>query len=191
VLIKVGPQSSPGMVPSRPRRRGRQIGDRRWGGCRSDQASEEGREGGRSRFGGQRTATRHLGLGRDRHTVNPRRHGQRLRTWETHAGQRSLDLQAAGYPRLEGDALSPQPADRSATRPRRRRKGIRSGRAPARTAHPGSADTSPLGARHRAHLAAYCVWKPTLISVVGGLGGAAGWHGGLDRPLLRGAGHAR
>src|SRR5205814_1093078 len=45
VLIQVGPQSPPGMVPSRPRRRGRQIGDRRWGGCRSDQASEEGRDG--------------------------------------------------------------------------------------------------------------------------------------------------
>ncbi len=42
VLIKVGPQSSPGMVPSRPRRRERQIGDRRWGGCRSDQASDPG-----------------------------------------------------------------------------------------------------------------------------------------------------
>jgi len=102
VLIKVGPQSPPGMVPSRPRRRGRQIGDRRWGGCRSDQASEEGREGGRSRFGGQGTATRHLHLGRDRHTVNPRRHGQRFRTWETHASQRSLDLQTADDPSLEG-----------------------------------------------------------------------------------------
>ena len=32
----------------------------------------------------------------DRHTVNPRRHGQRFRTWETHASQRSLDLQTAG-----------------------------------------------------------------------------------------------
>ena len=105
VLIKVGPQSSPGMVPSRPRRRGRQIGDRRWGGCRSDKASEEGREGGRSRFGGQRTATRHLRLGRDRHTVNPRCHSQRFRTWETHASQRSLDLQTAGEPRLEGTRL--------------------------------------------------------------------------------------
>jgi len=102
VLIKVGPQSSPRMVPSRPRRRGHQIEDSRWGGCRTDQASEEGREGGRSRFGGQRTAARHLRLGRDRHTVNPRRHGQRFRTWETHASQRSLDLQTAADPRLEG-----------------------------------------------------------------------------------------
>ena len=102
VLIKVGPQSSPRMVPSRPRRRGHQIEDSRWGGCRTDQASEEGREGGRSRFGGQRTAARHLRLGRDRHTVNPRRHGQRFRTWETHASQRSLDLQTAGDPSLEG-----------------------------------------------------------------------------------------
>src|SRR5690348_15449834 len=59
------------------------------------------------------------------------------------------------------DALSPPPADRSTTRLRRRRKGIRSGRAPARPAHPGNADTSPRGARHRAHLAAYCVWKRT------------------------------
>src|SRR5271165_2442492 len=53
------------------------------------------------------------------------------------------------------DALSPLPGDRSTTRLRRRRKGIRSGRAPARPAHPGNAGTSPLGARHRAHLAAY------------------------------------
>jgi hypothetical protein len=34
--------------------------------------------------------------------VNPRRHGQRFRTWETHASQHSLDLQTAGDPRLEG-----------------------------------------------------------------------------------------
>jgi hypothetical protein len=102
VLIEVGPQPSPGMVPSRPRRRGRQIRDRRCGGCRTDQASEEGGEGGRSRFGGQGAATGHLGLGRDRHTVNPRRHGERFGTWETHASQRSLDLQTAGDPRPEG-----------------------------------------------------------------------------------------
>ena len=44
----------------------------------------------------------HVRLGRDRHTVNPRRHGQRFRTWETHASQRSLDLQTAGDPGLEG-----------------------------------------------------------------------------------------
>jgi hypothetical protein len=31
----------------------------------------------------------------------PRRHGHRFRTWETHTGQRSLDLQTAGNPRLE------------------------------------------------------------------------------------------
>jgi len=102
VLIKVGPQSSPGMVSSRPRWRGHQIGDSRWGGCRTDQASEEGREGSCSCFGRQRTAARHFRLGRDRHAVNPRRHGQRFRTWEARAGQRSLDLQAAGDPRLEG-----------------------------------------------------------------------------------------
>src|SRR5690348_15602906 len=65
------------------------------------------------------------------------------------------------------DAPSPLPADRPATRPRRPRTGIRTGRAPARTAHPGNADTSPRGARHRAHLAAYCVWKRTLIAVYG------------------------
>jgi hypothetical protein len=105
VLIKAGPQSSPGMIPSRPRRRGHQARDRRWGGRRTDQASEEGREGGRSCFGGQKTATRHLRLGRDRHIVHPRRHGQRFRTWETRASQRSLDLQTAGYPRLEGTRL--------------------------------------------------------------------------------------
>jgi hypothetical protein len=63
------------------------------------------------------------------------------------------------------DALSPLPGDRPATRLRRRRKDIRSGRASARTAHPGNADTNPRGARHRAHLAAYCGWKRTLISV--------------------------
>jgi len=53
-------------------------------------------------LGGQRTATRHFRLGRDCHTVHPRRHGQWFRTWETYAGQRSLDLQTAGDPRLEG-----------------------------------------------------------------------------------------
>ena len=62
------------------------------------------------------------------------------------------------------DALLPLPGDRSTIRPRRPRKGIRSGRAPARTAHPDNADTSPLGTRHRAHLAAYCVWKRTLMA---------------------------
>jgi hypothetical protein len=41
--------------------------------------------------------------------VNPRRHGQRFRTWETHASQRSLDLQTAGDPRLEGTRLHHRP----------------------------------------------------------------------------------
>ena len=93
------------MVPSRPRWRGHQIGDSRWGGCRTDQASEEGREGSCSCFGRQRTATRHFGLGRDRHPVHPRRPGQRFRTRETRAGQRGLDLKTAGDPRLERTRL--------------------------------------------------------------------------------------
>lgn len=35
-------------------------------------------------------------------TVNPRRRGQRFRTWEADASQRRLDLQTARDPRLEG-----------------------------------------------------------------------------------------
>ena len=34
--------------------------------------------------------------------MHPRRHGQWFRTWETYAGQRSLDLQTGGDPGLEG-----------------------------------------------------------------------------------------
>ena len=84
---------------------GVRLGTAAGGGCRSDQPSEEGREGRRSRSGGQRTATRHLRLGRDRHPVNPRRRGQRFRAREAHASQRSLDPQTAGDPRLEGTRL--------------------------------------------------------------------------------------
>src|SRR5438270_12886591 len=95
----------------------------------------------------------------------------------------------AGSRRSEAgrDALSPLPADRPATRPRRPRKGIRSGRAPARTAHPGNAVTSPLGARHRAHLAAYCVWKRTLMPLWALWLGAPGAGTGIKAVLTEGA----
>lgn len=82
------------------------------------------------------------------------------------ASQRSLDLQAAGDPRLGGTRFHHCPETaRQFDSDDLGKKGIRSGRAPARTAHPGNADTSPLGTRHRAHLAAYCVWKRTLMTL--------------------------
>jgi len=62
------------------------------------------------------------------------------------------------------DALSPLPGDRWTTRLRRRRTGIRTGRARGLAVRPGNADTSPPGVHHRAHLAAYCgVRKRTLM----------------------------
>jgi hypothetical protein len=41
--------------------------------------------------------------------VHPRRPGERFRTWETHAGQRRLDLQTAGDPRLDGTRFHHRP----------------------------------------------------------------------------------
>jgi len=109
VLITVGPQSPPRVVPGSPRRRRRQALDSRCGGGCSDQAGEEHREGSCSRLAGHRTPTRHLPLGRDRHTSDPRDPGQRLGTGKPHIGQRSLDLKTTGDPRLEGTRFHHSP----------------------------------------------------------------------------------
>lgn len=105
VLIEVRPQAPPGVVPSAPRRRGREVGDTRWGGCSPDEASEEGRERRRSSVGRQRLATGHRRLGRDREPANPCRGRQRLRAGKPRASQRRLDAHTASDARLEPASL--------------------------------------------------------------------------------------
>ena len=134
VLVKVGPQSSPGMVPSRPRRRGRQIGAAAGAGAEAIRRARRASKGAAPASVGRGLPP---GISVSAVTVIP---CTRVATVRGSGHGKPTRASAAWTCRpairgWKGRAFTTT-RDRSTTRPRRPRTGIRSGRSTRSTGAP-------------------------------------------------------